>query len=217
MNHPNFMEWVRKKLLPACRKLFPGEYIVLLADNAPYHCAIPDVEPLSKWSVGDLRAKLGELAPARLPNCTNRKQVIAALKDEFARRGIQRARTPFEEVVEAAGGTVLWLPPYHPEFQPIELFWGVTKNHVAKQWVPRRSMTTTEQQLNQALNKYGDRETVDNMFRHCADMINKVRQFAQPLVPADADEEEGVEYDESDVEEDGEEDDLLDEEVDEVE
>ena len=31
------------------------------------------------------------------------------------------------ELIEAAGATILWLPPYHPELNPIELAWTKLK------------------------------------------------------------------------------------------
>jgi transposase len=41
-----------------------------------------------------------------------------------------------EEMVSLAGCSVLYLPPYSPDFNPIELAWGWIKGKV-RQWCPR--------------------------------------------------------------------------------
>ena len=54
-------------------------------------------------------------------------ELIAALK--------KIAPLPVYEVDELAkkqGHEILRTPPYHPELQPIELCWGVVKNHIAR-------------------------------------------------------------------------------------
>jgi hypothetical protein len=35
-----------------------------------------------------------------------------------------------EEYAKLKGHEVCWLPPYHPEFNPIEKMWGVAKQHI---------------------------------------------------------------------------------------
>jgi len=45
------------------------------------------------------------------------------------------APTPLYEVDEMAkkqGHEIIRTPPYHPELQPIEICWGVVKNHIAR-------------------------------------------------------------------------------------
>ncbi|KAG0310762.1 hypothetical protein BG000_006910, partial [Podila horticola] len=41
-------------------------------------------------------------------------------------------KPPFavQQLVQSYGYHVLWLPPYHPNINPIEEAWGVTKGHV---------------------------------------------------------------------------------------
>ena len=36
-----------------------------------------------------------------------------------------------ETIAENAGFRIIWLPPYHPIFNPIEEAWGITKGYVA--------------------------------------------------------------------------------------
>ncbi len=42
-------------------------------------------------------------------------------------------RTTLRELVETAGCHILYLPPYSPDFNPIELLWSWFKDNVRKQ------------------------------------------------------------------------------------
>ena len=37
MNSDMFMQWVRNKLVPTFERVYPGQKMILGADNAPYH------------------------------------------------------------------------------------------------------------------------------------------------------------------------------------
>jgi len=37
-----------------------------------------------------------------------------------------------DEIAKKPGHEILRTPPYHPELQPIELCWGIVKNHIAR-------------------------------------------------------------------------------------
>jgi len=37
-----------------------------------------------------------------------------------------------DEIAQLHGHEILRTPPYHPELQPIEICWGITKNEVAR-------------------------------------------------------------------------------------
>jgi len=37
-----------------------------------------------------------------------------------------------DEIAKKHGHEILRTPPYHPELQPIELCWGIVKNHIAR-------------------------------------------------------------------------------------
>lgn len=68
------------------------------------------------------------------------------------------------EAVEAVGGRVLYLPPYSPELNPIELCWSF-----AKTWL-RRLAQRTEDRLRKAINNTMlrvRRSHLSAWFRHC--------------------------------------------------
>lgn len=68
------------------------------------------------------------------------------------------------ERIRAAGAHVLFLPPYSPDLNPIELFWNKFKEML-------RSMAArTPQELDHAIAKAMDlttREDIAGWFRHC--------------------------------------------------
>ena len=71
-----------------------------------------------------------------------------------------------DEIATAHGHKVLRTPPYHPELQPIEICWGVAKNHVARNC--DFTMNNLTQQLENGFSKVSA-ET-------CTKIITKVRK-----------------------------------------
>lgn len=77
--------------------------------------------------------------------------------------GAHRA-SRIEEIVVSCGAQVLWLPPYSPDFSPIELMWSKVKAYLRK--VKARTQVELEKAIAEAL----ETVTVDdclNWFRHC--------------------------------------------------
>jgi len=118
----NFSKWFTKQLLPNI-----PESSIIIMDNASYHNTIEDnsfpksnviKEYLQKWlDVNDipwgqdlLKAELYALCKLNKP------------KPEYK----------IDRIAEAAGHKILRTPQYHPELQPIEVCWGVVKNHMAR-------------------------------------------------------------------------------------
>lgn len=48
-----------------------------------------------------------------------------------------------DEIITKAGHTVLRLPPYHPDLNPIEMIWGAVKNAIAS-----RNVTGKKESVN---------------------------------------------------------------------
>ena len=77
--------------------------------------------------------------------------------------GAHRA-SRIEEITASCGAQVLWLPPYSPDFSPIELMWSKVKVYLKK--VKARTQAELEKAIAEAL------ETITlsdcrNWFRHC--------------------------------------------------
>ncbi len=77
--------------------------------------------------------------------------------------GAHRA-SRIEEIAADCGATVLWLPPYSPDFSPIELMWSKVKAYL------KRVKARTQPELEKAIAAALETITVSdclNWFRHC--------------------------------------------------
>lgn len=68
------------------------------------------------------------------------------------------------EAIQAAGAQVLYLPPYSPDFNPIEACWSVVKQHLRK--CKARSLDALDLAIPVALNAVS-KKIIANCFRHC--------------------------------------------------
>lgn len=68
------------------------------------------------------------------------------------------------ELIASAGATVEYLPPYSPDFNPIEMLWSTVKSLV--RMFPTRAMSALEQLIELALMLIGA-TTFKNWFTKC--------------------------------------------------
>lgn len=69
-----------------------------------------------------------------------------------------------EEIAAFCEARVLWLPPYSPDFSPIELMWSKVKAYLKK--VKARTQTELEKAIAEALTTVTISDCL-NWFRHC--------------------------------------------------
>jgi transposase len=77
--------------------------------------------------------------------------------------GAHRA-SQIQRITQERGARVLWLPPYSPDFLPIELMWSKVKNYL------RRVKARTQEELEKAIVAALETVTVSdclNWFQHC--------------------------------------------------
>jgi len=122
MDWGNFSIWFTEQLLPN----IPDNSIIIM-DNASYHNTTEETtfpksnarkENLRKW-LDDKGIPWGEDLLKSEPY---------ALCKSFE----PKPEYKIDKIAEAAGHSILRTPQYHPELQPIEMCWGVMKNHMAK-------------------------------------------------------------------------------------
>ena len=73
------------------------------------------------------------------------------------------------ERIEAAGATLLYLPPYSPDFNPIEQAWSKIKQHLRK--TKARALERLEDAVAQALANVTSQDAC-GWFRHCGCAIH---------------------------------------------
>jgi len=121
MNAQLFQKWFSDKLIPN----LPKNSLIIM-DNASYHTLSPCSPPTPNCKKERI---LNYLINNKIPCCqdTLKAELVIALK--------KIAPLPMYEVDEIAmqhGHEILRTPPYHPELQPIELCWGIVKNHISR-------------------------------------------------------------------------------------
>ncbi|KAI4459580.1 hypothetical protein MML48_6g00011920 [Holotrichia oblita] len=126
MNATNFLTWVTKQLVP---NLPPRSVLVL--DNASYHNVKIEKDPTS----GTRKAEMIEWLMARniyFDSTFTKPELYELIKKN-------KTETPqykLDTLLASYGHSVLRLPPYHPELNPIEKIWAIVKN-----WVAARNVT----------------------------------------------------------------------------
>ena len=122
MNWGNFSRWFTEQLLPNI-----PENSIIIMDNASYHNTTEEnTFPKSNARKENLRKWLDDIG---IPwGADLLKAELYALCKPFE----PKPEYKIDQIAEAAGHSILRTPQYHPELQPIEMCWGVMKNHMAK-------------------------------------------------------------------------------------
>ncbi|XP_037515285.1 uncharacterized protein LOC119391697 [Rhipicephalus sanguineus] len=105
------------------QKLPAGSVIVL--DNASYHSRREEKLPTTSWKKENIQEWLNSKDIAYSATLVKRQllELVASVKPLFLSYIIDNAAA-------RAGCVVLRLPPYHCEFNPIELVWAKVKNGI---------------------------------------------------------------------------------------
>ena len=173
MNGEIYLKWLKNRLIPTFKHLYPNKKMILVLDNASYHHIRGD-----DWITPSTMNKY-ELAHALIEKCriksfkvyrTQRngstkpfifKQIsfyqptgpyapsVPEMREElrkFLSLNPDFQRTKVRELFDEHQYTLIYTPPYTPETQPIELMWGYIKNYVAKRHIHGRTLTQLRQQ-----------------------------------------------------------------------
>jgi transposase len=122
MNHGIFAKWFTEQLLPNI-----PERSIIIMDNAAYHNTLdPSSAPTAACSKDKMQCWLQNNGVS-LPEDCLKVEMVETLKK------MDPSPTYALDVLAAKHGhDILRTPPYHPELQPIEICWGIVKNHVAR-------------------------------------------------------------------------------------
>jgi transposase len=156
MNWELFEKWLTGMLLPN----IPANALIMM-DNAPYH------NILSEHS-----SPTPSCSKKRIMDWLEQNKIYCrddCLKPELIEIIKKIAPEPIyaiDEIAKLYGHEVLRTPPYHPELQPIEICWGVVKNHIA------RNCDFTMKNLIKQLDNGFDKVTDET----CSKVIAKIRK-----------------------------------------
>ena len=121
MNHKNYFKWLNEKLIP---NLPPNS--VLVIDNASYHNVTVEPNPTSGWLKANMQKWLNERS-IHFESTETKPELYSKIQLHKPTRKVYVIDT----LLAKHGHSVLRLPPYHPELNPIEKIWALLKNHVA--------------------------------------------------------------------------------------
>ena len=157
MNFEIFQKWFTEQLIPN----IPKNSIIIM-DNASYHNILAESSaPISTSSKTAIFSWLEKNKLAVNPDCL--KAELIEILNKFA----PEPTYAIDEIANKYGHEVLRTPPYHPELQPIEICWGVLKNHVG------RNSDFTMKNLYEQLDKAFLKVTAET----CLKIIKKVREI----------------------------------------
>ncbi len=122
MNAELFQKWFSEKLMLN----IPSNSLIVM-DNAPYHKTLSSFSPPTP-SCSKERI-LTWLMENKIP-CE--KDFLKAELIILLQKTVSAPIYEVDEIAKKLGHEVIRTPPYHPELQPIELCWGVVKNHIAR-------------------------------------------------------------------------------------
>ena len=121
----SFRDWFENWLLPAL--LRPS---LIIMDNASFHRK--QSQTISSMTVADMRERLTRHG-VEFDAKAVRDDLVELVKTNC------EIRPDIEAVARARGHEVLWLPPYHPDLNPIERMWGVVKNNARRTFTMKRA------------------------------------------------------------------------------
>lgn len=188
-----FVAWLRNRLLPTFNKFYPDRKMYLVLDNAAYHKPRDEtwISAAKSQSKHELAHQLLDLGVTQLitvgetPTRTvpshkftasisdggpTKEDLIASIQDWLDQHPDSN-KNVVEQIMNDAGHSLIYTPPFCPEVQPIELLWAEVKRQVATQSTLNRSMIETRQQTEDVF------ETINHIFctsiiKHCHDWID---------------------------------------------
>jgi len=156
MNWELFEKWFTERLLPN----IPAKSLIVM-DNAPYHNILSEhSSPTPSCS----RKRILDWLEQNKIYC--REDCLKSELVEIMKKIAPEPIYAIDEIAKSFGHEVLRTPPYHPELQPIEICWGVVKNHIA------RNCDFTMKNLIKQLDAGFEKVTAET----CSKIIAKIRK-----------------------------------------
>jgi transposase len=195
-NRVNYLHWFTNTLIPAINAAFPGRSCVVVMDNASYHIAgtaqVTVNEEVVKVSAGKSSKKLlaqwinensaQQLTPQEVVTMS-RAEIVVLFKQALCALG-----NDVERVAQQHNHRILFTPPRKSEWQPIEKFWAVVKNDVARQYTKQRTFPQVRTQLEASMDNFGQGsiDGSDTCSRIIAKTAQSVLAYFQTVREADA-------------------------------
>lgn len=113
MNAAVFEKWFRHQLLPNI-----AANSVIVMDNASYHSVQVEKKPCLSWRKQEIFDWLMNKGAQPKAYLTKQELLVLVKKHDHGKIYL------IDTIAEDAGHRVVRLPPYHCQYNPIELIWG---------------------------------------------------------------------------------------------
>jgi len=121
MNHANYKKWLQEKLIPNLESK-----LVIIVNNASYHNVQLNQHPTSNARKGEIMSWVDKHDVWYSSDMTK-----AELHDLIKMDKMQCETFEINCLLAEHEHTVIRLPPYHPDLNPIEKIWGIMKTRIA--------------------------------------------------------------------------------------
>jgi len=121
MNGEMFLKWVEEKLIPNLE-----EPSLIVMDNASYHSMELEKQPTTCWNKKQIQQWLDKNGIAYDDTMLKNEILSIAKINKKPKKYI------IDELLRQNGHEVLRLPPYHCEFNAIEMIWAEAKSYYNK-------------------------------------------------------------------------------------
>jgi hypothetical protein len=99
------------------------------------------------------------------------KEDLLAAVDQWLEEHPDHNRTVVEQLMDDAGHSMIFTPPFCPEVQPIELLWAKVKRYVADRSTHNRSVTQARSQTEDGFREI-TKMFCNSIVKHCHDWID---------------------------------------------
>ncbi|XP_060808703.1 uncharacterized protein LOC132903751 [Amyelois transitella] len=159
MNHYNFTKWVKDKLIPNLT-----EASIIVMDNAPYHSVVLNKAPTSATKVAEIKVWLEDNG-VPFEDSLRKPELLTLVK-----RHKPAPLYEIDEILGEHGHTVVRLPPYHCDLNPIELIWGIAKHKIASNNVCSTDIKMAAQQAFESI-------SVENWVNSCRHVMKIEKEY----------------------------------------
>lgn len=121
MTSVRFEEWFRTQLLP---NIPPNSVIVM--DNASYHSTLVEKMPTQAWKKSDIKEWLINKGEQPSEELLKKQLLLLTKKHNTGKKYL------IDTIAKQAGHRVVRLPPYHCQYNPIELIWAQMKKYIGQ-------------------------------------------------------------------------------------
>lgn len=161
MNLNNFQNWIQERVIP---NLPPSSVVIM--DNVAYHCLDKNKKRDSVGLKKDMQDWLRQKRVPFSPDMTKEQlmNIIKTIPDP--------TQYILDEILEKNGHTVLRIPPYHSDLNPIKLIWKDIKGIMGRE-IKRLSNSTDEKKVFQR-NSFD--ECTQEKWKDCCAQVEKIEE-----------------------------------------